>query len=136
MDVLAQHDGRERTEALAELDLEIDGGLHLGRARVAQYAPRPEGARAELGAPMEPPHDLPLRQQVRYAIEQRALVAESLVRRALRGDEGVDLVGRVRRSQPAGMLRITVAGGRGLSSSWCQTNNAAPSAPPASPAAG
>ena len=56
--VLAQHRRRERPERLAELDLQVHLGLHLGRARVADDGPTAQGPRAEFHAALHQADDL------------------------------------------------------------------------------
>src|SRR4029078_12285006 len=50
MRFVPQDDPRKRSEALAKLDLEVHGRLHLRRARVADDAAPAERARPELHA--------------------------------------------------------------------------------------
>ncbi len=56
--VFAQDGRREGPERLAELDLQVHDRLHLRRARVAQDAAPPEGARPELHPPLQQADDL------------------------------------------------------------------------------
>ena len=133
-----EHARGERPEALAELDLQVHRRLHRRRARVAEDAAGAERARAELHPALEPADDLAVGQQLGDV--RRAARPRRRTRWYVRADaveERGDLVRREARAEEAALLasrgRRRV---RGLSSSWCQTNSAAPSAPPASPAAG
>ena len=85
---------RERPEALAELDLEVHGGLHGRRPGIAQDAARTQGPGAELHPALEPADDLAIGQQSGDMVEQLGLVGEPLPGYALLGQEPLDLVGR------------------------------------------
>src|SRR6185436_11957037 len=89
--MLAQHARRERTEALAELDLQVHHGLHLPRAGVAEDAPIAERAGAELHPTLEPADDLLLGEESGRALDQ-VRRRELLRDRARRRDERRDLL--------------------------------------------
>ena len=61
---LQQHDGGERTEGLAVLDLGVDEILDLVVSRVRQDGAVAQRARTHLGAALEPADDLLLAQKV------------------------------------------------------------------------
>ena len=70
-------------------------------------------------------------------LEQLGLVVEPLALPPLPRQGPADLLGGEARAEEAPLLGCPdPPGRRGFSRSWCQTNRAAPSAPPASPAAG
>ena len=98
----------------------------------------PEGARAELHPALEPADDLALgeqrRRRGRAARPRRRSAGTARRCRSRNRATSLGREARARAGCPAG--RRGRRAGAGLSSSWCQTNSAAPSAPPASPAAG
>ncbi len=108
-DVLAQHGRRERTERLAELDLQVHHRLHLGRPRVAKNRAAAERARSELHAALHQADDLFARQARRHLVGQlRAIDPSSHV--AVVGDDLRDLGFAVLRAQirpahPVGVFR-------------------------------
>jgi hypothetical protein len=79
--VLAQDRGGEGPEPLAELNLDVHHRLHLGVARVAEYAARAQGAGAELHAPLEPADNLAVRQRLCHPLAQGVLVTDVRVGR-------------------------------------------------------
>src|SRR6185312_3484689 len=87
--LFAQDARGERTEGLAELDLEVHRRLHRRRARVAEDAARPERARAELHAPLEPADDAAFGEERRGGA--RAIV-ERVIGHAFGLQERLDVV--------------------------------------------
>ena len=70
--------GRERAEALPELDLHVEGVAHLRVARVGEDAARAEGPGPELHPALEPADHVALRDELRGA-GGKLLVGEGLV---------------------------------------------------------
>ena len=111
---LPEHGRGERPEALAELDLEVHGGLHGRRAGIAQDAARAQGPGAELHPALEPADDLAVGQQGGDVVEQLALVGEPLAGCAVRGQGPLDLVGREARAEEAPLLGVVAVGPAGV----------------------
>ena len=133
---LPQDRGGKGSKGLAVLDFEVHHRLHLGTPGIAQDAPGAEGARPKLHAPLEPANDL-LCQFLGNAVIQLR-IAQTHIRRIFGLEKLLNLgvakgwpqEGALHPIPPAGWAR------RGCSSNWCQAASAAPTAPPASPAAG
>jgi hypothetical protein len=87
--VLAQHARRERTEALAILDLQIEHRLHARRARIAEDAAGTERARTELHAALEPADD-PLRREQASSTLEQLVARQALVDRAQAAQRRLD----------------------------------------------
>src|SRR4051812_19265662 len=104
--MLAKNDRSEWPETLAELDLEIDDGLHLLGARVPENAARTQRARAELGAPVEPTDDFALRQQARDLIEESLLTLMAVIWSVFRVEHARDVFGGVRGPEVTRLLGI------------------------------
>ncbi len=137
----AQHRGGERTERLPELDLQVHRRLHLAAARVADDRAAAERARAELHPPLEPAdHVSPRRSDraTRSARASRSRRSGAALMPAVR--EETARSPRRRRRGPSSEAfcrsRLSVDARASPSRSWWRTKSAAPSAPPASPAAG
>ena len=137
--VFGQHHRRERPKPLAELDLQVHVRLHRRRAGIAQDRPRAEGPRAELHpARGQSPRPCPPRSPPRSARHSSSSL-QTLPHRAqppqhrvvVRRDAGGISGPRNAPRMPSGCGTV-----RGCLSRWCQNHSAAPSAPPASPAAG
>ena len=69
---------RKWAKALAELDLEVHGGLHGRRAGIAQNAARTQGPGPELHPALEPADDLAIGQQSGDMFKQVVLFGEML----------------------------------------------------------
>ena len=138
VDVLAEHAGGERPEALAELDLEVHrapASAGTAASPMMLRAPRARGPNSIR------PWNQPTTFSVGHRARRRARSARSRRRSAGNGapalvQELLDLARSVSRPEKAALLESRPFGDRGRSRSWCQTNRAAPRAPPASPAAG
>src|SRR3954463_15889115 len=104
--MLAKNDRSEWPETFAELDFEIDDGLHLLGARVSENTARTQRARAELGAPVEPTDDFALRQEARDLIEEGLLTLVAVIRSLFRVEHARDVFGGVRRPEVTCLLRI------------------------------
>lgn len=59
------------------LDVGIDTGRHFRISRVGQQRPRPEGARAELPAPLEPCHNPSVRDRLRHFLQKHGAFSEN-----------------------------------------------------------
>ena len=134
--LLAQDARRERAERLAELDLQVHRRLHRRRARVAEDAARAERARAELHAPLEPADDAAVGEQL--GASRAARSSSGSIGHALGLQERLDVV--VAELGPEVGRRHGVACRRAIAR-LCRARrttrcSAAPTAPPASPAAG
>ncbi len=91
---LGEHGGRERPEALPELDLEIHHVFVGGVAGVGEDAPVAQRARAKLHAPLEPPHDVLVGDELRGPAEE-ALAIQLVVLDPVRVEVPADLLRRV-----------------------------------------
>ena len=89
---LPQHARRERSESLAELDLQVHLGLHARAPGVAKNAARAERARTELHAAVEPSDHLLLRQKFGHAPQQTRSI-EPLIPSSLALEKRLDLLG-------------------------------------------
>ena len=107
-------------------------------AGVAQDAAAAQGPRAELHAALQPADDLLRGDQLGDAVAQLVFVvrAGGTWRPGRRGTRGSRRSEKRGPEQRAALLRPAGRRCAGCPSSWCQMNRAAPSAPPASPAAG
>ena len=113
--VLLQHDRSEGSEALAELDLEVDGGLHLRIPRIAQDATRPKSARPKFHRVLEPADDLAFRNGVSGELAQRVIVVDAAVVRGHRTQKSRDLIVRVGFPEKGPALRVASGGRTGVS---------------------
>ncbi len=113
--VLAQHRGRERPEAFAPLDLEIQDVLHIGTARIADDRPIAERARPPFHPTLEPSDDVAACDAFGDPEAERPLfrhiLRDAAVRRDLAGlrlDEPGDL-GFARGGSEIGMIHHSAA---------------------------
>ena len=65
---------RERTETFTELDLQVHGRLHFRRACITYNRARAQSPRAEFHSPVEPAHDLFLREQLGNVFSMLCLI--------------------------------------------------------------
>src|SRR5262249_10019976 len=110
---LLEHAGRERSERLAILDLEVHRGLHLLVAGVADDAAGAERTGTELHAAREPADDLSLRHLFGHRRQQLRLRLILSVTRGLGVEDGLDLGGAIGRPEERAPLEVLpVAGTR------------------------
>ena len=135
----SQHRRRERPERFAPLDLGVEDLLHVGAARIADDRAVAERARPPFHAALKPADDLAVGDRRGGAPAELGLVGDFLDRAAGRGDLRSRCAASSAAMSSASKLRAPIGvvhdEARARRRAGATRANAAPIAPPASPAA-
>src|SRR5579863_7222738 len=103
--MLAQHRGSERPETLAELDLQIEHALHLGRARIRQNRSRAQRPRTKFHASLKPADSLSACESF-GGFPQQSVFGNGMEHSVHRTQQGLDFFLRVFGPQESPLHRV------------------------------